>query len=307
VTPKVRAWLLILLISALCGFALFGVIWYRSRAISPAAMLKRLPADDAVVLFIDLSRLRSAGILTLLDGSRVGEDPEYQSFVRKTDFDWKQDLDTAVLAFTPKGKYMLLKGRFDWRSLKSYVVDNEGMCNNSFCKMAGSTPEKRISFFPVQPNLMAMAVSSDDDAAALRMNTVDAREDAEIPNAPLWLSIPPSIVKSGQSLPPGTQMFARSLERAQAVTLAVVPEEDHFAAKLNVRCASATDAAALAADLNKTTGLLRQMIEREHQTPNPADFSGFLTSGTFRGDGARVSGYWKIARALIENLLVGGS
>ena len=268
-------------------------------------MLKRLPTDDAVVLYIDFSRLRAGGILELLDGSKVGEDPEYQSFVRKTDFDYKQDLDAAMVAFAPKGKYMLLKGRFDWKSLKSYVQGSDGRCNNSFCKLAGSSPEKRISFFPMQSNLMAMAVS-DDDAGALRMNTVDAGGDAETPNAPIWLSIPPSVVNSGQILPPGTQMFARSLERAQAVTLAVVLEDDHFAAKLNVLCASDAGASALAADLNNTTGLLREMIEREHQKANPADLSGFLTSGAFRSEGARVSGYWRITRALIENLL-GGS
>ncbi len=304
--PKTRAWLLILLISALCGLTLGGVIWYRSRALSPAAMLKRLPTDDAVVLYIDFSRLRAGGIPQLLDGAKVGEDPEYQSFVRNTDFNYKEDLDTAMIAFAPRGKYMLLRGRFDWKSLKAYAQSNDGRCNNSFCKMPGSSPEKRISFFPMQAHLMAMAVS-DDDVAALRMNTVDARADAEIPNAPLWLSIPPSVVKSGQNLPPGTQMFARRLERAQAVTLAIVPEgAGQFAAKLNVRCASVTDASALAADLNKTTGLLREMIEREHQKPNPADLSGFLTSGAFRSEGARVSGYWRIPRALIENLL-GGS
>ena len=304
-TPKTRACLLILLISALCGLTLGGAIWYRSRALSPAAMFKRLPTDDAVVLYIDFKSLRAGAILQLLDGAKVGEDQEYKSFVRQTDFNYKEDLDTAMVAFAPKGKYMLLKGRFDWKSLKNYVLGNDGRCNNSFCKMAGSSPEKRISFFPMQANLMAMAVS-DDDAAALRMNTVGARGDAEIPNAPLWLSIPPSVVKSGQSLPPGTQMFARSLERAQAVTLAIVPEEhDQLAAKLNVRCPSATDASALAAELNKTTGLLREMIEREHQKANPDDLSGFLTSGAFRSEGARVSGYWRIPRALIENLLGG--
>jgi hypothetical protein len=151
---------------------------------------------------------------------------------------------------------------------------------------------------------MAMAVSN-DDVAALRMNTVTERPDTEIPNAPLWLSIPPSVVKSGQSLPAGTQMFARSLERARAVTLAVLPEEDHFAAKLNVNCSSDADAGALAAELNKTTGLLRELIEREHQQANPADLSGFLTSGAFRSEGSRVLGYWRITRALIENLLGG--
>ena len=62
---------------------------------------------------------------------------------------------------------------------------------------------------------------------------------------------------------------------------------------------------ALAGELNKTTRLLREMIQREHQTPNPADLSGFLTSGVFRSEGSRVSGYWRISRALIENLLGG--
>jgi hypothetical protein len=267
-------------------------------------MLKRLPTDDAVVLYIDFSRLRAGGILQLLDSSKVGEDPEYRSFVSKTDFDWKQDLDGAMIAFAPKGKYMLLRGRFAWNSLKNYVVASDGRCNNSFCKLGGSSPEKRISFFPMQSNLMAMAVS-DDDVGALRMNTVDERPDAEIPNAPIWLSIPPSVVKSGQSLPAGTQMFARSLERARAVTLAAVPEGDHFAAKLNVRCANDGDASALAAELNKTTGLLRELIERENQKANPADLSGFLTSGVFRSEGAKVSGYWRMSRALIENLLGG--
>jgi hypothetical protein len=304
VTPKTRAWLVILLIMAVCGLTLGGVIAYRSRPLSAAAMLKRLPTDDAVVLYIDFSRLRAGGILQLLDGSKVGEDPEYLSFVRNTEFDYKQDLDTAIIAFTPKGKYLLLKGRFDWKSLIAYVQSNGGRCNNSFCRLAGSSPEKRISFFPVQSNLMAMAVS-DDDSAAERLSTVNRGPDAEIPNAPLWLSIPPSAVKSGQSLPAGTRMFARSLERARAVTVAIVPEKDQFAAKLSVRCANESDATALAAELSKTTALLRQMIEHEHQTPNPADLGGFLTAGTFRNDASRVMGYWPVSRALIGNLLGG--
>ena len=304
-TPKFRAWLLLVSVSALCGLTLCGVIWYRSRALTPAAMLKRLPAENSLIVYIDFARLRAGGILQLLDGSKVGEDPEYRDFVRKTDFDYKQDLEAAVLAFAPNGKFMLLKGRFDWKSLTSYVRAAEGVCNNSFCRMAGSTPERRISFFPLQSNLMALAVSPEEDAAH-HLADIDPRPEREIPNAPIWLSIPPSIVNSGQALPEGTQMFARSLKRAQAVTLAVVPEGNRFAAKLDVRCATDNDAAELAGELNKTTGLLRELIAREHQTPNPADLSGFLTSGAFRSLGLRVQGYWPMERALIDNLL-GGS
>jgi hypothetical protein len=306
VTPKFRAWVLVVIVSALCGLSLWGVVWYRSRALTPAAMLRRLPTDDALIVYIDFARLRAGGILQLLDGSKVGEDPEYQAFVRKTDFDYKQDLESALVAFAPNGKFMLLKGRFDWKSLTAYVRGMDGLCNNSFCRMVGSTQDRRISFFPVQSNLMALAVSPQEDAAH-RMNDIDPRPEQEIPNAPIWLSIPPSVVNSGQALPAGTQMFARSLKRAQAVTLAIVPEGDRFAAKLNVRCASGSDAAELAAELSKTTALLRELIAREHQIPNPADLSGFLTSGAFRSEGSRVLGYWPIQRALIENLLAGGS
>jgi hypothetical protein len=304
VNPNTRAWLLILLVCVLCGLTLWGAVAYRSRAFTPAAMLKRLPTDDAVVAYIDFRQLRAAGILKLLDGAKVGEDPEYQRFVRKTDFDYKQDLETAIVAFAPAGKFMLLKGQFDWSSLKSYVQGENGTCNNSFCQMAGSTPERNISFFPLLTGLMAMAVAK-DETAALRLNTVDTRPEREIPNAPVWLSIPPAVVKSGQSLPAGTQMFARSLERAQSVTLSLVSEGTRFAAKLKVRCAGDADAAALAAELNKTTALLRELIQREHQTPNPSDLSGFLTSGSFRCEGTRVNGYWPVERSLLENLLGG--
>lgn len=302
--PNARAWLLILLVCVLCGLTLWGVVSYRSRALTPTALLQRLPTDNAVVAFVDFRQLRKAGILKLLDGSKVGEDPEYQRFVKKTDFDYKQDLETAIISFAPEGKFMLLKGQFDWASLKSYVQSVDGACNNSFCRMAGSTKDRNISFFPLQTGLMAMAVGQ-DESAALRMNTVDSRPGPEIPNAPVWLAIPPSVVRSGQSLPPGTQMFARSLERAQAVTLSLVPEGTRFAAKLDVRCANAIDATALAAELNKTTSLLRELIQREHQTPNPSDLSGFLTSGTFRGEETRVRGYWPVERSLLENLLGG--
>jgi hypothetical protein len=58
----------------------------------------------------------------------------------------------------------------------------------------------------------------------------------------------------------------------------------------------------LAGELTKTTGLLRDLITREHQTPNPADLSGFLTSGTFHNEGTHVLGEWQIQSALIETL-----
>ena len=50
---------------------------------------------------------------------------------------------------------------------------------------------------------------------------------------------------------------------------------------------------------------LRDLIEKEHQTPNPADLSGLLTAGTFHNEGRKVLGAWPISQALVDNLLGG--
>jgi hypothetical protein len=280
------------------------VAWYRSRSVTTASLLRRLPAEDALVAYIDFRELRRGGILQLLDGSKAGEDPEYQSFVRQTQFDYKNDLDAAIVAFGPSGRFLLLTGRFDWKSLRAYVESQNGKCVNTFCRMTGSSPDRRISFFPMRPNLMALAVSP-DQAAASRLSSPAPGPDPEVPAAPVWLSIPTSVLKSGDHLPAGTREFARSMEQAETVTLAFAPEGQGLAARLDVRCRSDKDAADLASQLTRTTSLLRETMEREHQKPNPADLSGVLTSGAFRNEGRRVLGHWPIEPAFVQNMLGG--
>ena len=303
---KPSAWLLIFIVAALCGLTIWGVAAYRSRSLGPTALMRRMPLEDALVLYVDFAALRRAGMLQLLEGSKVAEEPEYQAFVRKTDFNYREDLDAALIAFAPSGKYLLLKGRFDWRSLRTYVEGQEGRCYNTLCQLGGSTPERHISFFPLQSKLMAMAVSS-DNSAALRLQTVSAGSVPEAPNAAVWLSIPPSVLKSREDLPGGTRMFARSIEAAENATLTFAPEAGRAAARLDVRCRNEQDAAEAAAQLTRATTMLRDAIEREHQKPNSADFSGVLTSGSFRSEGRWVHGYWPIERAFITNVLGGGS
>ncbi len=302
---KVRAWWLLIAIAGVAAIAA-GVVWYRARAIAPSAMLRRLPHSNALVVYLDFAALRRAGILDLIDNPKVAQEPEYQDFVRKIHFDYRRDLDAAMVAFAPAGKFLLVRGRFDWKSLRSYVASEKGSCYESLCRVQGSTPERRISFFPLQSQLMALAVS-EDDSAALRLQQAAGGPDTELPEAPVWMELPVSLLKSGEGLPPGTRSFARTLENAESVTLSFVPEGQRLAAKLNVRCRSSQDASDLAAQLSRVTALLRQMIEREHHKPNAADLSGVLTSGSFRNEGARVFGYWPIERAFVENMLGGQS
>jgi hypothetical protein len=302
VSKQARASLLVAAVAAVCILSIAGVVWFRARELKPAALMTRLPRGAALVLYVDFDALRRAGFLQLLAGTKVATEPEYESFVRKTQFDYRKDLDSALVSFAPNGKFLLLKGRFDWKSLQAYVDGENGKCFQSLCRMAGSAPERQISFFPLRSGLMALAVSA-DDGAALRLNTAAPEPGEEVPDAPVWFSIPPSVLKSPSNLPDGARMFARGMERAESITLGFAPEGSRLAARLNVRCRNAQDAADVAAQLTGATTLLRNLIAREHQHPNPADLSGVLTSGSFRGEGRRVVGYWPIDKAFVESVL----
>jgi len=299
---KPRPLQLIVLIALLCVASVGGVVWYRSRALTPANSLRRLPTENALVLWIDFASLRNGGYLQMLADAQAAQDSEYQTFVRRTRFDYMNDLDSAMVAFAPTGNYFLLSGRFDWKSLRSYTEQMDGICQNSLCRVNGSGPDRRISFFPVHPDVMAMAASP-DAWAVLEMAKARPGPDPNVPHAPVWLAFPGSLLKSGKNLPDGARPFARAMENAMSVSIAFVPEDDHLAARLEVRCKNDGEAAAAAAQLNESTQLLKNLIERENLKPNPADLSGVLAAGSFHAEGARVTGGWAVSRMFIQNLV----
>jgi hypothetical protein len=306
VNYKQRGALLVILIAALCGLGIWGAARLRYRGLaSTSDWLDHLPTQDAVVFYVDLSALRKAGILNLLAGSPAGEEPEYKIFVFKTEFDYTRDLDAVAACFAPRGKYFIAKGRFDWNSLQSYTREQGGNCRNVLCRMDGSTPERRISFFPLRPDLMGLAVSPDNSAAVELEDPVQRRRHLAVPDAPVWISVPPAWLKTAGDLPEGTRMFARSMEDAEDVNLALAPKAARFEARLSVQCRSEQQAAALASQLDHITGMLREMIARDKQTPNPRDLSGVLTVGSFTHSGTRAIGVWPIERSFIQGLLAG--
>jgi hypothetical protein len=307
VSYKQRAALLVILIAALCGVAVWGVARFRYRGLTTTSQwLERLPTEDAVVFYLDLAALRRGGLLQMLAGAKAAEEPEYKVFVMKTGFDYTRDLEAVLACFTPRAKYFMVKGRFDWNGLQSYTRDEGGKCVNMLCRMSGSTPERKISFFPLRPDLMGLAVSSDESAATELETAAARRRTLAVPDAPLWISLPPNWLRNGGSLPEGTRMFARSMQDAEDINLALVPQGNRFEARLEVDCRTGQQAAAVAAELERITALLREMIAREKQTPNPRDLSGVLTSGRFRHAGARAFGAWPIERSFVEGLLAGG-
>ena len=302
-----RAWAVIVLLVVACG-ATWLAVYQRNRtaALSPAGMLRRLPQENAAVLFVDFDTLRRGGVLKLLGSSKTAEEPDYQAFVRATGFDYQKDLDRAAVSFSSEGEYFVVKGRFDWQKLRAYAVAQGGSCEERVCRMQGSTPARRISFFPLQPNLMALAVST-DGSAALRLAEMQAGsvQPLDLPRDPVWLSIPAESLKTPGQLPPGASFFTAALASADRILLSLGPEGERLEARLLVTCRTSADAAALAGQLQHATALVREMIAREKQKPNDKDLSGVLTAGVFEQSGRRVLGRWPVPAAFLESLAGG--
>jgi hypothetical protein len=295
-----------LLIGSILAVALGAIgtfVYLKTRDLaSPESILARLPSDDASILSVDFASLRRSGILDLLSGPVVDQEPEYKVFVEKTAFDYRRDLDHAFVSFHRTGTYFLVQGRFDWKRLEAYAREQGGGCFNTLCRMPGSVPPRKISFFPLKSNLLAMSVSADDFAATRMNEPPKTARRLTILKQPVWLSLPGATLKKSSEFPTGTQLFAKAMEDAESATISLAPQGKAIEAQLVVVCHNAKEASILAAQLQRVTEVLRQIIEKEKQKPNPADLAGILTAGVFHQEDARVLGHWPIERAFLDNL-----
>ncbi len=293
-------------ILALAG-ALAGlwVLWQRRpHSIAPGALLPYLPPASAAMVYLDVDGLRKAGILEKLSAAPAAQDPDYRSFIDATKFDYARDLDAVLVSFQEHGTFMVLRGRFDWGALRRYAAAQGGACDNGPCRMEGSQPDRKISFYELRPGLMALAVARDAYAAAL-ITRHGAVTGLDFPTSPVWFTIPPGELRK-QALPSGTRTFASALEGANRLWLSLDRgAADGYRLALRVECRSEQDARALANQLQSTTETLRKWIARENQSPNPNDLSGLLTAGAFRHEGASVHGAWPIAPGFLDNLTKG--
>ncbi len=293
------------------GAAFFG--WRRLREDSalatPAGLLARLPTQDAVVLSVDFAALRRGGILDVLAASKTPEEPDYQVFVRNAGFDYKRDLDSALLAFAPNGVFFLVRGRFDWQKLQAYARQQGGSCYNELCRMPGSTPARRISFMPLQPELMALAVGT-DDLAASRLQQPGIQQPGpqraiEAPPEPVWLSAPSSALKKRDALPAGARALTSAMSEAERVTLTLGPQGLAFEARLEALCRSPQEAALLKEQLEKATAALRDAISRDKSKRESGDLSAVLTAGVFNQSDRKVFGRWAVGKSFLEGLASG--
>jgi hypothetical protein len=303
VRSRFQPWQLALLLIAICVASVAGVYLYRARGGSgPSALASYLPTTNATVVYVDVDALRRSGILKMITGSKAAEELEYRQFVDQTSFDYREDLDSVAAAFKDGQVFFALKGRFHWKNLMDYAVRQGGSCHNSFCTAPSSRPNRRISFYPVRPNLMGLAISQDDFAAyqvARKSGTLTLAP----PLQPVWVLVPAMALRDADSLPAGTKPYASALRNAQEIVFTIGTQDDHLQVSLNVQCRDAKEASALQRDFENTTDTLRKWIVQEHQHPNPTDLSGVLVSGTFRREDKRLYGQWPISRAFVDAMV----
>ena len=271
---------------------------------TPAGMAAYLPDKGGTILYVDVDGMRKTGLLNMLAGSKAAEEIEYKEFVDRTGFDYRRDLDSIVSTFRGGQVFLVLRGTFHWDRIRAYVTQRGGSCKGSYCAVDGSQPQRRISFHKISSNVMAMAVGP-DDMAAYQITRNASKVSPFTPDAPLWVLVPAAVLKEADSLPAGTRSFALALQDAERVVFSAAPDGDHLQISLNVTCRDIEAASSLLVQLENTTNMLRKLIAREHQQPNPADFSGVLTSGTFRRDDRRVLGQWPIQRVFIDAITGG--
>lgn len=298
--------LLLLLIAAVCAGIIALAAHLRARSQSPRQLLARLPAQDAVLLYIDFEALRQAGVLRLFEGSDLLQEPEYKAFKVGSGFDYLRDLDWVTASLGPAGSYFLLYGRFGWNTLSSYVTQQGGVCYNTFCRVPGSTPDRKISFFPIGPRLIGLAVEKDEYGALRLAQRHPGTRPAVWPAQPVWLFVPASRVQQTEGLPASARLVARALASTEGVLLAAGPRSGQFEVSLEVACRTGQEAAALAAQLRQVTALLGRAIAAESKQPDPRDLSGVLTAGVFESRDHAVHGRWPLPGAFLE-ALAGGS
>ena len=277
-------------------------LWARSTKSKTTDLLACLPTAGASVVYIDVDALRRSGMLSLVAGSKAAEEPDYQQFVQETQFDYARDLDAVAAAVKDGQTYLALRGRFRWKSLTDYASHQGGSCHKDYCVVPGSQPTRRISFYPLESNLMAMAIAPDDFAAYQIKRQAGQSPPAPL-NQPVWALVPAGAFKNASTIPDGAKPYLSVLQSADQILLSVGPSADHLQLELRVTCKDASAASTLLANFESATKTLRQWA---HQPANPADLTSLLVAGAFRRDDRQVYGQWPISRAFVD-AIAGGS
>jgi hypothetical protein len=295
----------ILAVFLLAGVSLAAVaLWLGIRAgrrfSDPRYLLSRFPAEEALVFRADFSALRGAG---LLPASKTPIDPDYKQFLDGTGFDYKRDLDSAIVSLSASGNFFIARGRFNWNKLRDYAVRQGGSCYEQLCRMPGSTPERHISFLPLRGDTIALAVGA-NDLEAVRLTKAGDPVTTPLPSAPVWLSVPGAELRKQSALPSRLRLMLSALGNADRIVVAIAPAVYGIEARLEANCRTQDDAKILASQLRVTTAALKEGVAKD-KSEGEDELTAMLAAGNFEQTGAKVIGIWPVQKSLLDALTAG--
>ncbi|MGB0036379.1 MAG: hypothetical protein WBP79_12980 [Candidatus Acidiferrales bacterium] len=277
-TSTKRALIAVVVILCVLG-ATAGVYLYRHHQPLAAAsagqapdLLSLLPSDAPVVAYVDVAGLRRLQNSRLAAGLGlnvpvIGEDRDYQAFVRATGFDYARDLDRAAIAFWPAslgtpanvlGEDRVLaiaEGRFDEQKIKAYALQTGRTAPHgaqTLYEVPGNPP---VSFEFLSPTRIVVAGGKNVDVLLPRTTSlVSAGRDPamqarieRVAGAPIFAvartdNLPPSFY-AGFGHSPQLEHMLRSVK---GLTLAGKPDGDQLDIALDAECDSMKSAFELA-------------------------------------------------------------
>jgi len=276
-----------------------------------AQMVAALPVERATVFYADVDALRKAGILDLLAGSKAAEETDYRNFVEQIGFDYRTDLDAVAGAFVNGESFFTVRGRFQWKQLAEYARMQGGECRYTTCSLPANEPGRKISFYPLRSDILALAVTSEHSGVEM-IAPGSAKMSGPVATDPAWVTIPASALTKPGALPPSLQVLLGSAARAESITFAAGPQGERLQLRLSVVCKTAQDAQAVKEEFSSATDALRKSsLSKPARAGQPApgqpDWAGFLRGGMFVRNGTEVTGTWPIEQSFLLALVSGGT
>ena len=303
---KGKSWLMVLVAAGVAGAIYSLVIWNRgTNDPTLADLLRRVPERDALTIHVDLAAMRKAGFGELLEGSPIPEEADYRRFVTESGFDWKTDLDAVTATRHKDDWYLFVRGRFDLERVRNFALVRGGQCRNGVCEVAGATPGRLVSFFPLTPQVLAVATSTTPVAVhALGKRSAD-RPVWAAPEGPAWLSLNGSVLAGDPVLPSGGRLFGKVLAETERTSFWITGNGATMELRMRAVCRDDQHAGQLRAQLDGVTREFRKYFERVGQPASTADLSGLLLSGDFAATGNEVTGRWPLHMEFLRKLAAG--
>jgi hypothetical protein len=267
-TQKVLKILLLVLVSGTLFY--WSYQKYFPNAQQPRkTMLALLPQKASIVLFVDVSELRTSAFLGNLYSVMPNPqaDPEYAAFIKETGFNYERDLTRVAASFQRKERdylfFAVAEGKFDTQKLSAYASRNgkreirNGRELFSFKNAAGTKgisltflSKDRIALtsdfaFPIFPDASRTESASSDWSS--RFERLAGSSIILISRQDSWLGAALTARAPGGLQSP---QLSALLDQLSWVTVGAKPDGDHLRIVLEGECSSDANARQLSDLLN---------------------------------------------------------